>query len=380
MKKKFIHYIFFFFILTLSVIFLLLLFNLFFSSSPRYQEVVFKFEKGSSREKKEKLIFYKSKNHNKIYDYFNIKSEEYNSNDYSGFLINRNCGTLESGKKELFFLSDKHGFRENKDTLYDQTNYILLGDSFVESICINKPHDLKSNLQKINNNLSFLNLGKQGTDYPQQLKILLKITKDTNFDTLVWFFYEGNDYEGKLIDYDNFSLKNLEKKKISSQILNYDIQKKFYISNIYRTKVFIAELISGLSFFAKYFKKYENLLNYDDYDKTLKIAKNFLDKKNVKKRYIYYIPSWQRLTNHKSLRFRLLKSNPQILQLNNLKQNVKEISEKNNFTFIDGGKFFMDLKNPLEVYHYKLNTHFNEIGYKYLAEDLTKNINKNEQN
>ena len=380
MKKKFIHYIFFFFILTSSVIFLLLLFNLFFSSSPRYQEVVFKFEKGSSREKKEKLIFYKSKNHNKIYDYFNIKSEEYNSNDYSGFLINRNCGTLESGKKELFFLSDKHGFRENKDTLYDQTNYILLGDSFVESICINKPHDLKSNLQKINNNLSFLNLGKQGTDYPQQLKILLKITKDTNFDTLVWFFYEGNDYEGKLIDYDNFSLKNLEKKKISSQILNYDIQKKFYISNIYRTKVFIAELISGLSFFAKYFKKYENLLNYDDYDKTLKIAKNFLDKKNVKKRYIYYIPSWQRLTNHKSLRFRLLKSNPQILQLNNLKQNVKEISEKNNFTFIDGGKFFMDLKNPLEVYHYKLNTHFNEIGYKYLAEDLTKNINKNEQN
>lgn len=380
MKKKFIHYIFFFFILTLSVIFLLLLFNLFFSSSPRYQEVVFKFEKGSSREKKEKLIFYKSKNHNKIYDYFNIKSEEYNSNDYSGFLINRNCGTLESGKKELFFLSDKHGFRENKDTLYDQTNYILLGDSFVESICINKPHDLKSNLQKINNNLSFLNLGKQGTDYPQQLKILLKITKDTNFDTLVWFFYEGNDYEGKLIDYVNFSLKNLEKKKISSQILNYDIQKKFYISNIYRTKVFIAELINGLSFFAKYFKKYENLLNYDDYDKTLKIAKNFLDKKNVKKRYIYYIPSWQRLTNHKSLRFRLLKSNPQILQLNNLKQNVEEISEKNNFTFIDGGKFFMDLKNPLEVYHYKLNTHFNEIGYKYLAEDLTKNINKNEQN
>lgn len=89
-----------------------------------------------------------------------------------------------------------------------KTDYILLGDSFTESICVNKPNDLKSRLQKINPKINYLNLGRQGTDYSQQLNILLNITKDTEFKSLIWFFYEGNDYETKL---KNLNIQNLIK-------------------------------------------------------------------------------------------------------------------------------------------------------------------------
>ena len=115
--------------------------------------------------------------------------------------------------------------------------------------------------------------------------------------------------------------------------------------------------------------------DHDDYNKTFNLAKKFLDDKQVKDRYIYYIPSWQRLSNYKSKRINLYRSNPQIKQLDKLKNSIKQISEKNNFTFIDGENYFLKLENPLEVFHYQLNTHFNKIGYNHLAKDVYNKIN-----
>ena len=106
----------------------------------------------------------------------------------------------------------------------------------------------------------------------------------------------------------------------------------------------------------------------------IKIARNYLDQKKIRERYIYYIPSWQRLSNFKSNKIGFYSTNPQIKQLDILKKNVKEISEKNGFTFIDGENQFLNLNNPLSVFHYKLNTHFNRDGYKLFAEDVYNQV------
>ena len=129
----------------------------------------------------------------------------------------------------------------------------------------------------------------------------------------------------------------------------------------------------------KYFKKYEILLDENAYNKVLQISQKYLNEKNIKNRYIYYIPSWQRLTNYKSKKYGLYNNNPQIKQLNLLKTTVKNISEKNGFVFIDGEEIFINRPNPLNVFHYGLNTHFNRLGYKILAEDVSNKviINKN---
>ncbi|WP_440654348.1 hypothetical protein [Candidatus Pelagibacter sp. HIMB1506] len=379
-------------VLVISIFFLLKFINLFISGPPRYYELVYNLENGSLRKKKEKLIYYKSLN-SKIKHENEIKfySDEYKNLKYSGPIKNEDCGSFESGKYELIYALDNYGFRENQDELHQETDYVLLGDSFIISVCESKPYDFKSQLKMLSKDKKFLNLGVGADNYVSQLATLTEVTQNTNFNSLIWFFYEGNDYNDELNKYEYYKKTirpnhNERKKSINQSISNdelYKVKKKFYISNFYKFRVWLAEEINGLSSLLKIFKKYEALLNNHEYEQVIKIASNYLDQKKIRERYIYYIPSWQRLSNFKSNRIGFYSTNPQIKQLDILKKNVKEISEKNGFTFIDGENRFLNLNNPLSVFHYKLNTHFNRYGYKLFAEDVynqiinkSNNINK----
>ena len=377
MKKILLINFLIFFCSLLFIYIILEISNLFVSGPPRYYELVYNMEKGSLREKKEKLVYYKkNKNQNEESNFNKYEINSYNNSAFSGPIVNANCGSIESGLHELYFKTDKNGFRENKDDLYINTDIDLIGDSFTMSICENKPLDLKSQLNKLNKNLSYLNLGIHGVNYVKQLSVLVNITENTNFDTLIWFFYEGNDYEDNILNYNSYN--SLEAYQSPSKVdeINYFVDKKFKISLFYKFKVWLAEKVNGISSLVKYFKEYEILLNENDYNKALKISKKYLDMKNIKNRYVYYIPSWQRLTNYKSIKYGLYNNNPQIMQLNHLKKTVKTISENNGFIFVDGEEIFINRSNPLNVFHYELNTHFNRLGYKMLAEDVYNKIVK----
>ena len=160
------------------------------------------------------------------------------------------------------------------------------------SICENKPNDFKSQLQKLSETYTYLNLGVHGINYVNQLAIILSETKNTNFDNLIWFFYEGNDYN------DNLDLLNEYIKKIANKhhkqgvleprIEDYLINNEFKISSFYKFKVWLAETVNGISSLLKYFKTYDVLLNDSEYDQALKIAKNYLEEENVKYKYILY--------------------------------------------------------------------------------------------
>ena len=377
MKKIFLINFLIFFCSLLFIYIILEITNVFVSGPPRYYELVYNLEKGSLREKKEKLVYYKkNKNLNEESNFNQYEINLYDNSVFSGPIVNANCGSIESGLHELYFKTDKNGFRENKDNLYINTDIVLIGDSFTMSICENKPLDLKSQLNKLNKNLSYLNLGIHGVNYVKQLSVLVNITENTNFDTLIWFFYEGNDYEDNILNFNSYN--SLEKYQSLSKVdeINYFVDKKFKISLFYKFKVWLAEKVNGISSLVKYFKKYEILLDEKDYNKALQISQKYLDMKNIKNRYIYYIPSWQRLTNYKSIKYGLYNNNPQIKQLNHLKKTVKTISEKNGFIFVDGEEIFINQSNPLKIFHYELNTHFNHIGYKMLAKDVFNKIVK----
>ena len=382
MKKIiFINFFIILFIISLVFIFLNIL-NYTISGPPRYHEFVFNFEKGNIRKKIEKLTYYKS-TLNKIEedDFIRFESKDYKNLNFSGDIKIENCGKSESGFYELIYATDKNGFRENIDVLYDKTDFVLLGDSFTMSVCQNMPYDLKSQLKSFDDSFSYLNLGLAGDNFVKQLATLVKITENTKFDNLIWFFYEGNDYEDQFKKFEKYK-KNLNPNHIQKkQTLNsmdlkdhYKITYDYKITNFYKTKVFFAELVSGFSSLLKYFKDYKVLLNKSEYDEALNIAHNYLENKNINNAYIYYIPSWQRLTNYKSIRSKFIIDHPQVKQLDELKSTVKQIAEKNGFKFVDGEQTFMQLKDPLKVFYYNLNTHFNRFGYRIMAEDLYNKI------
>ena len=330
---------------------------------------------------------YPSKNYD-YDDFLRVYSEDYKNLNYSGKIKKIACGPYESGKYNLIFKTDKYGFRENKDARYKYSDVVLLGDSFTMSNCINKPYDLKSQLKKKDTTNSYLNLGVHGNQPWQQLAIAKKILFNTEFKKLVWIFYEMNDYENprnnnldtynKLIS-DKETLKNNIDATINlggnflTEPVNekdYLVEKKHLQKNSFFTKlkIFFIYKIRGLSTITKYFKTYPDLLDKESYNSTVNDMYEFANIKEVKNLYIYYVPSYIRLS------YKNIDNHPQITQLNNLKNNVKKIAEDNNFTFIDGEDGFKDLKNRLSIFHYELPTHFNEKGYRLMAGHLLEKI------
>ena len=358
----------FVFIVILYFIFSFL--NLIISGQPRYWEIVHNKNLKNLKINKEKIIQLK-RNKSDRSKFLNVMEKEYRDLSYSGPIIKDECGSIENGYDNLIYQTDKYGFRENIDFRYIYSDYVLLGDSFTKSICENKPNDLKSLLLKNTNN-SYLNLGIEGSDYAEQALNFTHYTTETNFKGLIWLFYEGNDYEqtsDKVKEIGN----NFEKFSRNNN-LKYQIDINHKITNFFKLKVWFAEFIRGPSTLLKFFKYYDNLLDKKDYDKVLKNVKIYLDEKKIKKRFLIYIPSWQKISLYKLKKIKLYDFHPQIIQLNNLKEDVRFIAESNNFIFIDGDEYFLGRKNPLDVFHYKLNTHFNKKGNLILAEIFSHSL------
>jgi len=330
---------------------------------------------------------YPSKNYD-YDDFLRVYSEDYKNLNYSGKIKKIACGPYEGGKYNLIFKTDKYGFRENKDARFKYSDVVLLGDSFTMSNCINKPYDLKSQLKKKDTTNSYLNLGIHGNQPWEQLAIAKKILINTEFKKLIWVFYEMNDYENpRTKNFDTYN-KMLSDKDTLNDMINitfnlgsdflkspvneedYLVEKEFLTKNSFSTKLKIFSIYKtrGLSTMIKYFKTYPDLLNVESYNSTVKDMSEFAKNKNVTELYLYYVPSYVRLS------YKNFDKHPQLVQLNNLKKDVKKIAENNNFNFIDGEKGFDNLKNKLSIFHYELPTHYNEVGYRLMSEHIIKKI------
>jgi hypothetical protein len=311
-----------------------------------------------------KNIFYPDKTYR---DYFkNYYSDEY-------FKVYKEKGYTGFFKKEpgvdinQIYQTDMFGNRENSDFYYSKVDVVLLGDSYL-SVAINEPFDLTSNLRKLTN-LTFLNLGKNGSGPSSQYQRLKYLTKNTEFNTVFIFFYEGNDHqEIHTIDLEtDLSIDHNINRNYFSNYNISDFKVKEYNKNYFILfKIFLSEYFRGFSTFFTYFKNYPELLNKRDYDKVCLYTKNFLDSKAVKNKYIYYIPKY---TRHALIK---AQNHPQIKQLDNLKKDVKIIAELNDFIFIDGDDAFKGIDHVLDVYHYRYPTHFNSYGYRLMSEHIKK--------
>jgi hypothetical protein len=256
----------------------------------------------------------------------------------------------------IFF--DKNNCRENKNENYIFSDTVLIGDSSLFGIAVASPHDIAGKLRKLNPNKRFLNLGIPGTDPRQQVNHLKKLTKTTNFDNILWLFVEANDYEiNKIID-GNCGYANLEPETLNRQ---FKLNKfSFFLS----LKIFFAEQLRGLASFAKLFINYDDKFNLDKdhYEGVVKDLNKYLNQKGVKRKYLYYLPTYNRHA-YKNDYF----THPNVKKLNVLKNDVKKIVTKYGFIFLDGENAIKDIKNTKELYHYTYPTHYNAVGYAKTA-------------
>ena len=136
--------------------------------------------------------------------------------------------------------SDRYGFN-NLNSEWDESKieYLLIGDSYVQGGCVNRPNDIASVLRKLSKK-SVLNLGYGGNGPLIEYATLKEYYKPSTKNVL-WFYYEGNDFYDldnelgdktlkKYLNNSNFS-QNLKNNQIQIDDINSKLINDTFLGN-----------------------------------------------------------------------------------------------------------------------------------------------------
>ena len=283
------------------------------------------------------------------------------------------------------YLSDTYGFNNpNQDWKEKNIDFLILGDSFGKGACVNRPNDIASLLRA--KNLTGLSLSHGGYGPLIQLAVLKEYSE--KFDTIknvIFFYYEGNDLANlnyssqykllnRYLDDKNFSQKLLYKQDLVDSLASQEIERNK------KKKLFeILKLtnVRGILNFKK--------IDYDEFKpkfitekcinslvciQTGKIDSNFkkiiLRAKEISKEkkanfYLVYLPEYWRYD---------LSSYP-----DQTRNEIISFLKKQQINYIDlHEKLFSKMKNPKDLYAFRINNHYNLEGYKNVANEIFNNI------
>jgi len=269
--------------------------------------------------------------------------------------------------------SDRYGFNNPDDEWEsNEFEFVFVGDSFTHGYCVNRPNDIPSVVRDISNKPTLnLGYGRNGPliEYAVLREYLPKKTKN-----IVFMWYGGNDLVNLneelnneiLIKYlndqkFNQNLKGLQN-EIDDQARKHILARSegskygFYKLRLLRTKL---KMIINSNKDKKDNTKYR----FDKLEKILSLTKK-LSIENQSNLYFVYLSASRYLESDK---------NPK----EDLKyfENVKSIVEKLEINFIDIHKeVFEDKKDPLELFPFGIEGHYNVKGYREVAEAVYEHI------
>lgn len=278
------------------------------------------------------------------------------------------------------FKSDKYGFNNGEydwDKNQKEIDFFLIGDSYVHGACVNFQDTITGILKQYN--LNVINIGMSGTGPLLQLATLREFAKLKKNKKYIWFYYDGNDLEDL-----NEELKN----PILRMYLNDDTFSQQSPTNQYKTDLILENILkkeidrrkslekSHFDIFTR-FLKLKNLISLkNEYFRSIKKSyENKPDKKNLLENYSLILKNTN-IEIQKEKAELIVAYIPHINVFRNLnnennKKQIKEIVELNNLKFLDFEELIKDnVPNPLILFPELSITdaHFNEKGYKFIAE------------
>jgi len=281
------------------------------------------------------------------------------------------------------YKSDRYGFNNPDSEWNNKIEYVLLGDSFIHGECVNPPDDIASIL-RILSNKSVLALGYGGYGPISNYAALREYFKE-HTKKILFFYYERNDLaelneelqDNILIRYINevdFSqnLKNrqrvinyLGQRKLNEieQLKKLELEKNIVKKNVCDLKCFLTmsqlrELIKEIILKRQYNKSYKHYTEYNPkIIEVIKLAHNFA-KENNSEFYVVYLPEYYRYVFKNYDNANYLK--------------IKDELKKNNISFIDIVEVFNKNSSPINFYPFALFGHYNEKGFKVIAETIYK--------
>lgn len=391
-------------IITLSIIFSIYLFQIFLTikysgTLGEISKKISLYEDGTGKEydKRTKFEIYNDikKINNDItvivspsfgLEYFGQQHLKDNLFPLSGFSNKKTINCNENGYYSIF-QSDRYGFN-NPDSEWDskEIEFLLVGDSFTMGSCVNRPHDIASNLRDLSKQ-NVLNLGYVANGPLFQYATLREYLGD-NVKNIIWFYYENDIFDldrdlksNILLNYLNdksFSQKLKFKQNIIDDALatflsrvesleakKQQNDKKEKNSIIYKIEKFITLKNIRELFLDKYFKSYSIQKKIrPEFEQILLKSKELSNKKNSDF-YFVFLPSYKR--------YAYGYDKDEILY-----NEIKTMVDKLNIKFIDiHNEFLTGKKSPLEYFPFQTSGHYNVEGYKEVSKIIYKFIREN---
>lgn len=284
------------------------------------------------------------------------------------------------------YKSDKYGFNNfNSEWDENEIEFLLIGDSFIQGACVNRPDDISSVLRTLSQK-AVLNLGYGGNG-PLIEYATLKEYYIPSVKNVIWFYYEGNDFNDlknelrnktlKKYLYNNSFSQNLKNNQIQIDKINSQlIFNSFFETNLKNIKknskmkykvIKFLRLDKTKNAINNTLRSNSDQYNYDEYSfkKILKKTNEYVVKNNSNF-YFVYLPKLERYIQCKFKPCKNDRLNKK--KLNDHKQMVKRIIDDLGIYFIDIDKeVFAKEENKLKLFPFGILDHYNVEGYNKVA-------------
>ena len=262
------------------------------------------------------------------------------------------------------YQSDRYGFN-NPDTEWDskEIEYLLIGDSFTQGACVNRPYDITSVLRKLSNK-SAINLGISSSGSLTEFASLREYLPK-NVRNIILLYFEGND-NGELLDElnneillnylknESYSQNLTQKQDLQTQIVKNLMDEQFKKQNKMIELSTLKDLIKMRSTRDLFIN--EKITFRPELVEILKLS-NKLSKQNNSDFFFVYLPEFNR---YKSKNY----------DLNNY-QKIKSIVNYLEIPFIDiHEEVFEKEENPLKLFPFEMSGHYNVEGYGKVAQAI----------
>ena len=334
------------------------------------------------------------KNSSKIYlnfgSYKLLDKVNLNNLPLSGYNQAKILLCLNEYNKPIYYNSDKNGF--NNEIYQEQNDILLIGDSYVQGMCVKNSENFNGQFKKFDFNTTSLGVAGNGPlleyatfkEFKSQYKfkkLILFITPDNDFYDL------SNEINNKiLINYllnKNFlqDLSNKDKQNEKKNILNE------YFNN--KTKRFANDFLSVYHF---NLKEISNLIE-NVFSKKIKEDYFYLQNEKVDEVFFEIIKHFNDYLTYQNIDFYIVFNSvtPNILYPSNLESRkykrlldikvskIKELLDENQIKYLDYTQFLLKNynKNNINFVFKKINNrwdHYTEKGYYTLTSNIVKLI------
>ena len=349
---------------------------------PHVQKVIklkskkLKEKNGKMYDKRSKIKVFKdlkTTNENTALALTSLYHQDDNIYTFSGIPHSQTVCCNESGEY-MIYQSDRYGFN-NPDKEWDKNNieYLLIGDSFTFGQAVNRPKDITSVLRSLSKKTS-INLGNRGLGPLREYAVLREYYKK-NTKNIIWLYFEENDLDELkkelknkiLIEYlkKNQYSQNLKQKseEINLILKNYQNSQLSFLSS--------AKRFIKLSKLRHYLRIISNKNSYQDTEINISESEEIV----IEFEKILTKVNTFALSNKSNLLFVYLPSPLRYLPEYSFKnENYKQILELVKGLNIDlldiNMEIFKKEKDPKKLLPLGFNGHYNEIGYRKIAEAI----------